>query len=153
PTRCARIYRASWCWTASFRPTGRARTFASCDRSTWCSDWISRQLLRRVNGDSVPARGSVSRCRCGSRWRLRSRSDSSESNLGLGFAALFGDGSLQWYGDLAVQLQRDGVLADRLDRLRQNQLPPIDLEALALEEVGNIDRRHRSVQLLGLTDA
>jgi hypothetical protein len=52
-----------------------------------------------------------------------------------------------------MELEWDGVLADRLDRFGQDQLAAIDLEALPLEEVGDVGRRHRAVQLVGVTDA
>src|SRR5690349_14951586 len=64
--------------------------------------------------------------------------------------AFFDDLHLQRHRDLAVQLQRHVVLADRLDRFRQNQLPAIDVESLALQELGDVGSRNRSVQLLGI---
>ena len=42
---------------------------------------------------------------------------------------------------------------NRLDRLREDQLAPVDLEALALEELGDVGRGDRAVQLIGLADA
>src|SRR5688572_8689329 len=59
----------------------------------------------------------------------------------------------QRHGDLAMQLERHRVRTNRLDRLWQNQLPPIDLEALGLEEVGDIAGSHRAIELLGVADA
>src|SRR5262245_47426666 len=114
-----------------------APTFESCARSTWCSVWISRRSRRLVNGDSARARGLVSRCPCRSRSRSRFRfaeknvsggwsAPASWLRLRLFFAFLYHP-HFERHRHFAVQLQRYGVLADRLDRLGQNELPSIDL--------------------------
>ena len=52
-----------------------------------------------------------------------------------------------------MQLQRHGVRADRLDRLGQDQLAAVDIEALALEVLRDVGRRDRAVERIGLADA
>src|SRR5262249_50864017 len=60
------------------------------------------------------------------------------------------DSDLDVRCDLAMQLDRDVGLADLLDRLGELELAPLDLEALGGERLGDVGRRHRSVERLGL---
>src|SRR5208282_1362263 len=60
----------------------------------------------------------------------------------------FVDNDLQVRAHVLVQLDGDGELADRLQRLVQLDLAAIDVEALFLEPFGNIARRDRTEQLI-----
>ncbi len=51
-----------------------------------------------------------------------------------------------------MQLHRHVVLADRLQRLFERDLPPVDREALRLQLLRDIARRHRAEQMLVLAD-
>ena len=53
-----------------------------------------------------------------------------------------------------MQLHRNGELANRLQRLVQLNLAPVDVEALLLQSLSDVTARHRSEQLIvfsGLT--
>jgi hypothetical protein len=64
------------------------------------------------------------------------------------FCCFFVDNDLQVRGHVLVQLDGDNELADSLERFVQLDLPPIDMEALLLERVGNIAGRDRSEQVI-----
>src|SRR5262245_42910702 len=53
---------------------------------------------------------------------------------------------------LGMQLDADGELAERADRLGEIDLALVDVNALFLEAALNVARRHRTVQLLFLPD-
>src|SRR5262245_33517158 len=122
------------------------RIWRSCQPPTTSA---YRPLGSRLRGSGCRCRRSASTSADrGSSWsvflRTRSRSVGATHASPLrtlrGRLALFGDADLQRHGDLSMELERYGVLADRLDRLGQNQLAPIDLEALGLEIVGDVHR-------------
>ena len=51
-------------------------------------------------------------------------------------------------GHVLVQLDSDNELADGLKRFVQLDLPPIDVEALLLQSLGDVARSHRSKELI-----
>src|SRR4051794_6699331 len=58
----------------------------------------------------------------------------------------FGDDAhLERHGDVAVELDRDLIFADALDRIGQLQLAPIEVEAFCLQRLGDVRARHRAV--------
>src|SRR5215208_1859732 len=59
-------------------------------------------------------------------------------DLPLSRLAFLDDLHFQRRGDFAMQLQRHVVFADRLNGFRQDQLAPIDVESLRLEEFGDV---------------
>src|SRR6185295_3980907 len=63
------------------------------------------------------------------------------------------DSDFELRGDVAVQLDWYGRRAERLERFGELDLPAIDLETVRRQRLGEIRRRHRAVELLGVADA
>src|SRR6266851_6508894 len=62
------------------------------------------------------------------------------------------DADLEVRRDVAMELHRNGVVAELLDRLRELQLAAVQLEAFGGERLGDVAAGDRAVERLGLAD-
>src|SRR5580765_1927185 len=68
-------------------------------------------------------------------------------------SVLLDDGDLQLRGHVAVQLDRDRRLAERLQRLGQVDLAAIDVEPLHRQRLRDVGGDDRTIELFGIADA
>src|SRR5262245_25029765 len=114
---------------------------------------IANRMPRRTRPSTAcPAPGtshaasSAATVRTGPAGRVQPDDDSRSVDPAMASAHVGNDVDGDLGGHLAVDPDRDSKLAKGLDRFRKMDLAAIDLNALALEQIGDLAGRHGTVE-------